>query len=302
MQDRLADILTAIAAKLDTIADKLDKLPTATPPQSDRLFGEFAFYYFERFRWRKVCAATKRVDLCRYNVHIAPVFAEMQISDITPEQVQNVVDGLNDRQKTAHEVFTILNVVFKAAIKHNIIAHNPCDLVLLQPYESKHGKAFTKDEERQLLAKTSGTPYQRMFAVALYTGLRPNEYKTARIENGFVVARNSKQHDGKEHTKRIPITPMLAPYLADIPTGEPYKLKFYIPNRMRDKLLEILPTHKLYDMRTTFYTRCQECGVSEIARNLFVGHSLGGLADTYTDVSDEYLIAEAQKLDYRDTF
>ena len=289
----LSDILNTIVAQLGVIADKLDRLPTAAQPKNDKMFGEFAHYYFERFRWRKVCKATKRVDLCRYNVHIAPVFAEMRLADITPEHVQNVVDGLSDRQKTAHEVFTLINVVMKAAIKHSIITHNPCDIVLLQSYESKHGRAFTKDEEKQLFAKTSGTPYQIMFAVALYTGIRPNEYKTARIDNGFIVARNSKQHDGKEHTKRIPITPMLAPYVDGVE-----KLKFYIPNRLRDKLLEILPYHKLYDMRTTFYTRCQECGVSEVARKLFVGHSLGGLADTYTDVSDEYLKAEASKLDY----
>lgn len=295
--NELFDILNRIAAKLDVISDKLNKnaLPTT---QSDKMFGDFALYYFERFRWRKVCVETKRVDLCRYNAHIAPMLAEMRLADITPEHVQKVVDGLHDRQKTAHEVFTLINVVCKAAIKHNIIAHNPCDLVLLQPYESKHGKALSKDDERLLLAKTSGTAYQLMFAVAIYTGLRPNEYKTARIDNGFIVARNSKQHDGKEHTKRIPITPMLAPYINNAYPDEPQKVKFYHTNRLRDKLLEILPKRKLYDMRTTFYTRCQECGVSEIARNLFVGHSLGGLADTYTDISDEYLITEAQKLNY----
>lgn len=298
MQERITDILNMIAAKLDVIADKLDKLPAPPIPSSGKTFGEFALYYFERFRWRKVCKETKRVDLCRYNAHIAPVFNEMRLTDITPEHVQKVVDGLSDRQKTAHEVFTLINVVMKAAIKHNIVSHNPCDIVLLQSYESTHGKALSKDEERLLLVKTSGTAYMQMFAVALYTGLRPNEYKTATVDNGFIVARNSKQHDGKEHTKRIPITPMLAPYISNACPDEPQKVKFYIPNRMRDKLLEILPNHKLYDLRTTFYTRCQECGVSEVARKLFVGHSLGGLADTYTDVSDEYLKTEAQKLDY----
>lgn len=293
----LYDILNAIAAKLDIIADKLDR--NALPaPQNGKTFGDFALYYFERFRWRKVCAETKRVDLCRYNAHIAPALAEMRLAEITPEHVQKVIDGLRDRQKTAHEVFTLINVVCKAAIKHNIIAHNPCDIVLLQPYESTHGKALSKDEERQLLAKTSGTPYQQMFAVALYTGLRPNEYKTARIDNGFIVARNSKQHDGKEHTKRIPITPMLAPYIANANPAEPQPIRFYYPDRITERLKSILPHRKLYDLRTTFYSRCQECGVAEVARKLFVGHSLGGLADTYTDVSDEYLQQEGAKLKY----
>lgn len=293
----LYDIFNMLVAKLDIIADKLDRIALPTP-QSDKKFGEFALYYFDTFRKRKVTPKTMSNDMSRYNTHISPVFGQMPLSAITPEHVQKVVDGLQDRQKTAHEVFTLINVICKAAIKHNLIAHNPCDLVLLTDYEKQHGKALSRDEERKLLRMTDGTPYQIMFAVALYTGLRPNEYKTARIDNGFIVARNSKQHDGKEHTKRIPITPMLAPYIANAYPDEPQKVKFYHTNRLRDKLLEILPKRKLYDMRTTFYTRCQECGVSEIARNLFVGHSLGGLADTYTDISDEYLINEAQKLDY----
>lgn len=286
----LTTALYQITCKLDMIADLLNRF---THTRDQTTFGAFAQYYFDTFRWRKITQETKRADLSRFNTYIAPILNNLTLSDIAPQQCQSIIDNLEEKPKTAHEVLGLLNIIFKAAIKHNIIEHNPCEMVFIMPYEKQHGKALTKDEERLLLAKTSGTPYQHMFAVALYTGLRPNEYKTAFIDNGFIIARNSKQHDGKEHRKKIPISPMLVPYLSDTE-----KLHFYGVNRIREKFKGILPEHKLYDLRTTFYTRCQEYGVSELARKLFVGHSLGTLADTYTDVSDEYLIREAQKLDY----
>ena len=137
------------------------------------------------------------------------------------------------------------------------------------------------------------TPYQIMFAVALYTGLRPNEFATARIESNFIVAVNSKRKNKKVEYKKIPVTPMLRPYLDGVT-----ELKFYIPEVMRDKFKSILPEHKLYDLRTTFYTRCQECGIADVARMEFVGHSLGKLGNTYTDLSDEFLLKEGKKFDY----
>ena len=288
-----------IANQLEAITALLQRIVCAPDHSSEdkQRFGEFAQYYFDKFRWRRVSPETKKRDLRRYNKYILPTFGDMPINRITPQHCQDLIDKLSDKPKTAHEILSILSVIFKSAIKHRLIESNPCDVVFIPKYEKQHGKALTKSEELELLAATSGTPYQIMFAVALYTGLRPNEYKTARIENGFIVARNSKQKDGKEHKKKIPISPMLEPYVVSyIKSGAtPH---FNYENRIREKMKMILPTHRLYDLRTTFYTRCQECGVSEVARKLFVGHSLGGLADTYTDVSDEYLIKEAQKLVY----
>ncbi|MCD8040848.1 MAG: hypothetical protein LUF82_04955 [Clostridia bacterium] len=132
-----------------------------------------------------------------------------------------------------------------------------------------------------------------MYAVALYTGLRPNEYKTAQIVGDFIIANNSKRKNGKVEFKKIPITPMLKPYLEGVE-----KLHFVRLEQMRNRMKQILPNHKLYDMRTTFYTRCSECGIAEVALKKYVGHSLGGLADTYTDLSDEFLLREGQKLSY----
>ena len=93
--------------------------------------------------------------------------------------------------------------------------------------------------------------------------------------------------------KKIPITPMLAPYVENVT-----ELKFHVANRIREKFHSIFPNKRLYDLRTTFYTRCCECGVADVARDEFVGHSHGALGDAYTDLSDEFLLKEGQKLSY----
>ena len=258
-------------------------------------FDKFAEYYFEKFYKRKVCDETFRVTLSNYKNHVLPHFGNMRLSSVTADKCQQFLDSLIDQDKlrTEENVYTMLNMLFKAAIKHAVLEHNPMDMVFHTKHEREHGKALTKDEERKLLTETEGTPYQQMFAVALYTGLRPNEYKTAYIENGFIVANNSKRKNGKTELKKIPVTPMLAPYVKE---GD--ELMFYRLEQIRHKFNGILPGHKLYDLRTTFYTRCTECGVAEVAIKKYVGHTLGGLADTYADLSDEFLIKEGQKLRY----
>ncbi len=258
-------------------------------------FDKFAEYYFEKFYKRKVCDETFRVTLSNYKNHVLPHFGNMRLSSVTADKCQQLLDSLieQDKLRTEENVYTMLNMLFKAAIKHAVIEHNPMDMVFHTKHEREHGKALTKEEEHKLLTETEGTPYQQMFAVALYTGLRPNEYKTAYIENGFIVANNSKRKNGKIELKKIPITPMLAPYVKE---GD--ELKFYRLEQIRHKFNGVLPGHKLYDLRTTFYTRCTECGIAEVAIKKYVGHTLGGLADTYADLSDEFLIKEGQKLRY----
>ena len=273
-------------------AEKCVKNKERTIPST---FDKFANYFFEKFYKRKVGESTFRVAMSNYKNHVFPHFGDMPLKSITADKCQELLDRLIDEDKvrTEENVFTMLNMIFKAAVKHGVMAHNPIDMVFHTKHEREHGKALTKDEERKLLEQTAGTPYQLMFAIGLYTGLRPNEYKTAYIDGDFVVANNSKRKNGKVESKKIPITPMLAPYLEGV-----NELHFTRLEQIRHKFNGILPDHKLYDLRTTFYTRCMECGVAEVATKTFVGHALGGMADTYTDLSDEFLYTEGQKLKY----
>lgn len=264
-------------------------------PKVPTTFHEFSMYYFENFRKRKIKERTYAADLNRYKNHLQIPFATIRLNQITPIQCQAIIDKLlnEGKEKSAQDIYSLLNGIFKNAIAHGIIDRNPLAIVLPVTHEREHGKALTKAEEKLLLDKIAGTPYLIMFAVALYTGLRPNEYCTARIESKFIVAVNSKRKTKKIEYKKIPITPMLRPYLIGVT-----ELKFYIPEVMRDKFKSILTNHRLYDLRTTFYTRCKECGIADVAIMEYVGHSLGKLGNTYTDLSDEFLLKEGEKFKY----
>lgn len=166
-----------------------------------------------------------------------------------------------------------------------------------RPCEKSHGKALTKEEEILLLSTFKGTRFETMFAIALYCGLRPNEYSTARLSDDgkFIIAVNSKRKSkANVEYKKIPVTPMLRGYINEnmdiqVFSGEYIRKIFH--KLFKDK-------HILYDLRTTFYTRLRECGVSDAARNEFVGHSEKALEQTYTDLSDEYLLKEGEKFKY----
>ncbi len=268
---------------------KVSKKITGVP----KTFHSFTMYYFENFRIRKVAEKTYKTDYNRYKKYLQPYFEEIPLVRITPKDCQDLMDELEEegKGKTAGELFALLSVIFKMAMCHRLIEYNPLDIVIHTKHESDHGVALTKEEEAKLLNNTSDVILRNALALGLYTGMRPNEYKTAKIEGKFIVAVNSKRKNGKVEYKRIPITKMLKPYLKDginVPTEK----------RLRAAIRAVLPDHKLYDLRTTFYTRCTECGVAEAAMKEFVGHSLGQLGNAYTDLSDEYLLQEGAKLLY----
>ena len=270
----------------------IEKLNAGETQKKSEKYKDFCLFYFEKFRKRKVSSETYRCDLGRCERHIFPAIGDKPVGKITPTDCQNILDKLTEKGmgKTADEVFSLMNVVFKGAIAHGLIARNPLSTVVHSQHEREHGKALTKAQEAVLAA--SASPYRVPLLIALYTGLRPNEYATLRREDDMLIAKNSKRKGGRVEYKRIPVNPMLRAVIGDMKTFD-----FPMLQTLYKNLRKILGC-SLYDLRTTFYTRCRECGVADAARDEMVGHSGGRLADAYTDLSDAFLMQEANKISY----
>lgn len=251
-------------------------------------FTAFTMFIFEKFRKRKVIETTYKTDLSRFNSYLKPKFKDRPLKSIKPQECQDLLDRITDsgKGKTADEIYTILNIVFKTAIKFGILTRNPLDIIFHRQHVRKNGTALSYAEIRRLIDE--GGDCKQIYMIALYTGLRPNEYATIRIDNDFIIATNSKRKNGKVETKKIPIMRELKPYLTD-------KLNIPYYEYIRKHFKGLFPHHTLKDLRRTFNSRCIECGVSDVARKLWMGHSIGELGRAYIELSDEFMRKEAEK-------
>ena len=253
---------------------------------------DFTLFFFEKHRKDKVAAQTYKCDLNRINNYIFPCFGNVPINQITPDKCQSLIKTIqaDGKGKTADEIYSLLSIIFKGAIAYGIIQKSPLDIVQRKKHVYESGSALSKEEETLLFTRLNEPTFRLASAIALFTGLRPNELSTAKIDGDFIVAINSKRKNGKVEYKKIPIIDRLRPFIQD---GIP---ELPTPQLLRRRISAALPNHKLYDLRTTFYTRCDEYGVAQPARDEFVGHSAGALTNAYRDLSDEYLLREGRKL------
>ena len=221
-----------------------------------------------------------------------PAFGEKKVKSLLPIDCKILLDNVVSagKGKTAEQIRTLLNVVFKGAIAHALIERNPLDTVLYIKHVRKTGSALTVAEEIEIYPKLLNHEYGKFIAIYLFTGIRPNELYKSSVEPPFLVAQNSKRKNGRIEFKKIPISTVLFSFVVD-GLGEIPSLKV-----LRAYFKTLLPNHTLKDLRKTFNTRCKEFGLSDHARKYFMGHALGAVDGTYTELSDEYLLKQAERL------
>ena len=174
--------------------------------------------------------------------------------------------------------------------------------VKIGTYEQEHGSALTRTEEKKFIESFLQEPTlnKQAYAFILYTGLRRAELVSATIDDKWITVINAKQKKGKkEKTRRIPISPMLNKVLKFINLEQ---IKQIASNTLTCKFGKCIPNHHLHDLRHTFITRCQECGIPREIVSLWAGHaadsSITSIVYTHLESNEEHQLSEIVKFDY----
>ena len=227
-------------------------------------------------------------------VHIFPALGDLDMRVVKPIDLQRFINGFGET-RTGEKAYKLLKPIFDYAVAGGILERSPMELIKKPYHEQETGVALTLEEERAFLAALEESKYKALFVCILYLGLRRSEVKSAVFDENFVTVVSAKQRRGRrELTRRIPITPMLRKYL---PLGE---IPQVTDNAISHIFKRFCPNHHVHDLRHTFITRCQECGVPREIVSLWAGHKADDTVTTnvYTHFSEEYQLKEAQKVLY----
>ena len=256
--------------------ERLHQINFNTPPSNAK--SNYLVDYMEE--WLKIAKKPfiKENTFVNYqrafSAYIKPHFQNKKLSECTYFEIQSYLNEFSNagKHRTAKSIYLLLSSMFDYAVVDGILPRSPMAKIKLIRYEQKHGIPLTREEEQAFIQNFFTNPdvYYQAFVFILYTGIRRSELATATMDDGWVCVSTAKQRKGMEEKIRsIPISPMLAKMLPFIDFHEIKKLPVSVlTNRFR----KLCNGHHLHDLRHTFITRAQECGIRREYVSLWAGH------------------------------
>lgn len=234
-------------------------------------------------------------------LHIKPNIKDIALNKISEDNINNIFNKINsDRNKV--KAYSVLKNIFQKATKNKIIKSNPMEFIEQPKYKRKKGEALTIEEENLLLSKIKNN-YRINITIKflLYTGCRRSEafnleWKDINYNNNTIHIRGTKTDLSDRF---IPIFPQIKNLLTEIKKQDKYVLPRIYINVPYKNLKEILPNHKLHDLRHTFATRALEKGIPMKIVQEWLGHSnYNTTANIYSHVTNDTSQQYAKLLNY----
>ncbi len=290
--------LEVVKEKFREWVRSLNEEKTARLPKKTQNLAEFSLRYFEEVKRFNVSPLTFDLLRRRLMAYIIPTLGNTPLKSITPLKCQTVLNAIlaDGKGRTAEDVKNILNEVLRAAVGEKLIADNPMQFVKIPKHQRQNGQALSMQEIAEFIEACKSSPYQRLFMLYLYTGIRRNELHGAKFDENFITVACGKCRTGqKQQYRKIPLAPNLRQYLpisaAELETKN---------DVLTGNFKKLCPAHHLYDLRHTFTTRAQESGINKTLVDVWTGHkdNRDMTASVYTHFSDEFQLNEIVKLDY----
>lgn len=125
--------------------------------------------------------------------------AGIKLSDVRPLNIQKLYSDMLERglsARTVRYLHAVLNSALKQAVKWGMLARNSAEAVDLPKQARKEMRAFSPREATEFLKSAAQDRWSVLFAFALATGMRPEEYlglqwKDVDLERGNVMVRRA---------------------------------------------------------------------------------------------------------------
>jgi integrase len=142
-----------------------------------------------RLRERTFDDYSEKID--RY---VRPMIGSQKLGDVRSFDVQSIYTAMAARNlspRTIRYTHAILSSAFKQAVRWNMLQRNPCEEVELPRMERKEMQALSPEEVSRFLTAAAEDDHKALFAFAVVTGMRPEEYLALKWSDIDLEARSA---------------------------------------------------------------------------------------------------------------
>lgn len=145
--------------------------------------------------------------------HIKPFIGAVKVADLTPDMIQRMYNRLTGEcelsAKTVRNIHGILHAAYETLVDIGGVKVNPCTACAkrLPKVEKKELQTLADDDLTRFIETIKGNPYENLFLVDLFTGLRQGELLGLRwscidFERGCIIIDKQlyRPDKGKEYT------------------------------------------------------------------------------------------------------
>ena len=143
-------------------------------------FNQLCDIYFSEYAPNKLKAVTIENYQSAVRNHIAPVFGNRKLKDITTSNVSTFLTGLDCKPLTAKKIKIVFHSIMKYAVSQKYISSNPCGGAVWKDItEQEFGEienVLTLQQARQLMQILDEySPFNTIIKLLLFTGMRSGE-------------------------------------------------------------------------------------------------------------------------------